>query len=317
MYTARPLVTVGVPTYNGARFLRQALTSILQQTYGDFELVISDNASTDGTADICQEFVSQDPRITYLRNQVTRGANHNFNRLLKAARGKYFMWAGDHDLWHATWLASCLEILETDRNAALAYSHTMLIDADGKPVGDMGDRIDTRGMSATQRYQYVLYNLTWGNMVYAVVRTKLLREAGGYAPCHKYWWADQLLLGTLALRGTFAQIAAPLFLRRKTRPDETPAEQIKRQDEMTRDPAAEVTRALPLEAQKRRLRNRNLWEIARAPLTTSEKLVAAHTVIDYFETFHGVRAPLLSSLRCMAVALFSKQRLKRLLLTNR
>jgi glycosyltransferase involved in cell wall biosynthesis len=315
--SSAPLVSIGMPVYNGAQFLRKSLDSILAQDFGHFELIISDNASTDGTEEICKEYLSKDRRIRYYRNAANMGAAENFNRVFRLSSSKYFMWAGDHDLWHPTWLSSCVQILEEDPTVAIAYSNTMLIDVADAPLGDMGDRIDTRGMNATERYRVLLYNLCWGNMVYGVHRSRWLKEVGGISSCCDVSWPDQLLLGSLALRGTFAQIPAPLFLRRKIRADETSEELLKRQDEMAEPATARSSKKLPHDLRKRRLRNRHLWAIACAPLTLSEKLVAAHTVIDYFETFHGIKAPIVSSLRRIAVALFSKQRLKNLLLAKK
>lgn len=99
-----PTVTIGMPVFNGQCFLRQAIDSLLGQTYADFELVISDNASTDATSTICQEYAAKDDRIRYVRQERNMGASSNFRYLLRGARGRYFMWAAADDCWQSDWL---------------------------------------------------------------------------------------------------------------------------------------------------------------------------------------------------------------------
>src|SRR6266508_180906 len=94
-----PLVSIGMPVFNGQRFIRQALDSLLSMDYPNFELIISDNASTDGTAEICQDYAARDRRIRFYRNAKNEGAFGNFARVLALARGNYFMWAAHDDIW--------------------------------------------------------------------------------------------------------------------------------------------------------------------------------------------------------------------------
>jgi glycosyltransferase involved in cell wall biosynthesis len=99
MADAKPLLTIGVPVYNGAKYLRQALDSLLAQSYENFELMISDNASTDQTGDICRSYAAKDERVRYYRNLLTVPINDNFHRVLTLASSDYFMWAACDDCW--------------------------------------------------------------------------------------------------------------------------------------------------------------------------------------------------------------------------
>jgi glycosyltransferase involved in cell wall biosynthesis len=212
----KPLVSIGMPVYNGERFIRQALDSLLVQDYENFELIISDNASTDRTADICQEYIAKDKRIRYYRNEANLGAVKNFNRVFELSSGKYFMFAGDHDLWHPTFISRCSSILEKEPDVVLAYSRTQLIDAKGNPLEIMTDKIDTRGLSAINRYKYVIRNLTWCNIIYGVIRREAFSRISGFK---NILGPDNVLLAELSLKGTYAQIDEPLYYRRKNRDD--------------------------------------------------------------------------------------------------
>lgn len=94
-----PRVSIGMPVYNGEKYIRDALDSLLNQTFSDFELIISDNASTDRTEEICGEYASRDSRISYFRQTENNGAITNFQFVLDHASGEFFMWAAYDDLW--------------------------------------------------------------------------------------------------------------------------------------------------------------------------------------------------------------------------
>ena len=117
-----PRVSIGLPVYNGERFLARAIDSLLAQDFVDFELVISDNASTDGTGEISRDYAARDPRIRYHRNERNIGAVGNFNRTLDLASGEYFKWAA-HDDWCAPqFLGRCVEVLDDDPSTVLCFT---------------------------------------------------------------------------------------------------------------------------------------------------------------------------------------------------
>lgn len=143
-----PLVSIGMPVYNGERTIRQALQSILAQSHTHLELCISDNASTDRTREICEEFAQRDPRIRYHRQERNLGAAANFKYVLDQARGNYFMWAAADDLRSPDFVASNVWFLEQHPDYVLCNSPTRFEDGAFDPIR-MGDAsldgpLDTR-----------------------------------------------------------------------------------------------------------------------------------------------------------------------------
>lgn len=127
-----PRVTIGMPVFNGELFIRQAIDSLLVQTFTDFELVISDNASTDDTPAICREYGRRDGRVRYIRQERNIGAPPNFRYLLAQARGLYFMWAAADDCWDSNWLEVLLGAIRT--TDIVVRGTPVVIDARGKPL---------------------------------------------------------------------------------------------------------------------------------------------------------------------------------------
>src|SRR5215510_10355296 len=125
MSESQCLLSVGLAVYNGEEFLDEAIRSILAQTLTNFELIISDNASTDRTSEICQKYVRIDPRIRYHRNEANIGGANNENQTFRMARGKYFRWAAHDDVLAPTLLARCVEVLEERPDAVLCYPATV------------------------------------------------------------------------------------------------------------------------------------------------------------------------------------------------
>src|SRR5215212_10104103 len=107
-----PRVTVGIPVYNGAKYLGQAIESVLAQTFADFELIICDNASTDATAAIALDYAARDPRVRYARNRENLGVGRNFNRLIELGMGQYFKWLAADDVIAPEFLERCVEALD-------------------------------------------------------------------------------------------------------------------------------------------------------------------------------------------------------------
>ncbi|MDD2901687.1 MAG: glycosyltransferase, partial [Syntrophales bacterium] len=155
MAANKPLISIGMPVYNGEKFLRQALDSLLAQDYRNFELIISDNASTDNTADICREYAARDHRIHFHQNDRNRGATYNFSRVRNLASGKYSIWAADHDLWHPTLITKCVEVLENDPEVVLAYPRGVRIDVANNPLHLCHNQIDTRKLSPPDRFRRI------------------------------------------------------------------------------------------------------------------------------------------------------------------
>jgi glycosyltransferase involved in cell wall biosynthesis len=128
-------VSIGLPVFNGEKYLKEAVNSILAQTFQDFELIISDNASTDNTQRICQEYVANDSRVRYYRYEKNIEAPKNFNRVFDLSSGEYFKWAADDDVLAPQYLEKCVNVLSEDPSVVLCHSITGRIDENGLLVG--------------------------------------------------------------------------------------------------------------------------------------------------------------------------------------
>jgi len=128
------LVSIGMPVYNDKPFVNAAIESLLKQTYQNFELIISDDFSTDGSQHICLEAEKNDKRIKYIRQHKNIGISNNMEFLLKEARGEYFMWAGNDDLWHHDFITELVNGLEKTKDSIVAFCNVMEIDEDNNKL---------------------------------------------------------------------------------------------------------------------------------------------------------------------------------------
>lgn len=206
-----PRLTIGVPVYNGARFLGEALETILGQSFEDFEVIVSDNASTDGTPEVAGRFARKDSRVRVLRNETNVGLSANFNRLVPLARGSYFKWATADDALCPTYLERCIEVLEADASVVLAYTRARFVDGSGNEIEreDRGWHLVEEDPAA--RLRYVIRSGHLVNSVLGVIRCDALR-ATRLLP--KYPGGDYGLLGELSLMGKFVEVPEPLYVRR-------------------------------------------------------------------------------------------------------
>jgi len=214
--TGSPRVTVGMPVYNGERYLEQALESVLGQTHTDFELLISDNASTDATERICRAYAARDPRVKYMRRPQNLGAAPNYNLLVDMARGEYFRWAAHDDLAEPALLQRLVAALDAAPDAVLAFSDTTLIDEDGEATERYVHRAPWRGGSAATRLEDLLrHDESYIHRcfpVFGLMRTDALRRS---ARIGAFEGADNALLVELALSGDFIRVPEYLFARRE------------------------------------------------------------------------------------------------------
>lgn len=205
-------VSIGLPVYNGESYLEAALDSLLAQSYSNFELIISDNGSTDRTPDICRAYAARDSRIRYYRSEQNRGAAWNFNRVFELASGVYFKWAAHDDLLSADYLEKCVAVLDSDPNVVVCHSEVLIIDEVGRPIRLDDVRLNTADPRPHQRFRELLlkYHLCFD--VFGLIRRSALEQTpliGNYSH------GDGVLLNQLALRGRFHQIPEPLFFSRK------------------------------------------------------------------------------------------------------
>lgn len=202
-----------MPVYNGERFVGIAIESVLAQTFANFELIISDNASSDGTEEICRGFAAADSRIQYHRNNENIGAAANYNLLQELAAGEYFRWSNADDVIAPTLHERCLAALDASPEAVLCYGKTRFIDDDGRVTGDYDDKLDLREARASDRF--IRFNLSVGltNVIYGLMRTAAVRRTAKMG-VGTYPAADTNFMGELTLYGQFIEIPEPLFYRR-------------------------------------------------------------------------------------------------------
>lgn len=207
-------VSIGLPVYNGELYLKQALDSLLRQTFQDFELIICDNASTDHTEQICRSYAARDPRIRYYRNDQNRGASWNFNRTVELARGEYFKWAAHDDICAPEFLQACLSAMDRDPGIVLAYSWTQVIDHEGRPRRNYQSPIELLGSPRPhERFRgAVCQDPSCCYEVFGLARTAVLRQTPMIG---RYTGSDRMLVADLALLGRFHEVPAFLFFNRE------------------------------------------------------------------------------------------------------
>ena len=205
-----PRVSIGIPVYNGERYLAEAVQTLLDQTYTDFELLISDNASSDATEAICRGFAEKDPRIRYIRNSENLGATANHNRLIEEARGEFFKLASDDDRHAPEFLSRCVNALESDSEAVLCHSRTIEIDEFGQRIR-RDDHISRTASSGPHERFADLMQLGHHYQIFGVVRLEALRQTPRFG---RFFKSDVILLCRLALLGRFCEVPEELFFKR-------------------------------------------------------------------------------------------------------
>jgi len=207
----QPLASIGLPVFNGAQFLGEALEALLNQTYRNIEIAISDNASTDATPDICARYASLDRRIRYSRLSENIGGIPNHNRVFSLSTGKYFMWAAHDDLVLPSYVDKCVEILEKDASAVLAYAKTSIIDEAGQVQRLMVGSHSASAPRAAERFREFTHLTSMLEAFFGLIRREVLEKTMLHLP---HPGSDRLLLAELSLRGRFVQIPEYLFKRR-------------------------------------------------------------------------------------------------------
>jgi glycosyltransferase involved in cell wall biosynthesis len=212
---AHPYVSIGLPVYNGERFLARAVETVLGQTFGDFELVISDNGSTDRTEELCRKYAAEDPRVRYERHETNRGASWNFNRVLEIAdpAARYFKHVAADDEHAPEFLARTIAILDDDPSVAVAHTGTADIDDEGyvlhvydQPV----TRLESHDPAERIRDLITLNHECF--QAFGLVRHEVVKQSRGLGA---FADSDNVMLVEYALRGRFVQDEEVLFFRRQ------------------------------------------------------------------------------------------------------
>ncbi len=204
----RPLVSIGMPLYNAARYLHEAMEGLLGQEYSNLEIIFCDDASTDETAALCASYVAADSRCRYSLNERNLGAAGNFNRAFALSRGEYFMWAAFDDLRRPEYVRLCLAALEAAPEAIMCCTDVAFIDEEGKPL-DLGSYGLERpaGRSATTRIDRLTKGFGWVD-VYGLIRRSAFARTQGYRPV---FGGDVILTLELCLQGPVLHIPGPLW----------------------------------------------------------------------------------------------------------
>ena len=225
MNSKQRLVSIGMPVYNGDKYLEQALDSLLNQDFKDFEVIICDNGSSDKTQSICEKYAEQDDRIAYHRSNKNQGAAWNFNQTFKLSTGKYFKWLSHDDYLAPTYLSCCVEALEkAPETDVLCFPMVQYIDKTGQALSD------ERSLRIQETKQFEEYDgLSFSRLlslspaccpifVFGLVRTNILRQTGLIGA---YVMSDLILVAELRLLGEFIEIPQRLFYQRVYRTEIT------------------------------------------------------------------------------------------------
>ena len=208
-----PCISIGLPVFNGENHVRETLESILNQSHGDLEVIISDNASVDKTEEICLTYAKRDPRIRYVRNEKNIGAAANFNRVFALARGRFFKWAAHDDLMAPGFVEKCVEVLEKDASIVLCHTKTKIIDSEGKILESLHHVLARVGSWKPQeRFRDLVLIDHPCTHIFGVIRASTLRSTPLIAD---YIASDRVLLAELGLLGRFHEIGEYLFFSRE------------------------------------------------------------------------------------------------------
>ncbi len=211
MSKRKPEVSVGMPVYNGEKYLEKSILSVLNQTYDNFELIISDNASVDKTPEICQEFALKDKRIKYYRNEINLGASKNYNSVFNLASGKNFRWQNADDIAAPELIRKCLQVIEENEDTVLCYGKTCLIDENDKNIEEYEDHLDLRSPRPSDRYIKFFQSIGLTNAIYGLMRRDAVRQT---ALMGNFIASDYNFMAELVLYGKFLEIPEILFYRR-------------------------------------------------------------------------------------------------------
>lgn len=208
---AIPRVSIAVPAYNCDKFIAQSIESLLAQTYGDFELVISDNASTDATEDVCRRYLALDKRVRYFRHPRNIGGPGNFRHAYSLCSGEFHKWSTADDHWHPAFLQEAVDVLDRHPDVVLCYPMTQLIDANGARLSDYKDTLHLVDASPLVRYRDLYRLIGLCNAHLGLIRRSAMQQTrliGGYKA------SDIDFLGELSLLGKFWLLPDIRFFRR-------------------------------------------------------------------------------------------------------
>ena len=211
MRTKMPRVSIAMPAYNCANFIAQSIESLLSQTYGDFEFVISDNASTDDTETVCRHYAKLDSRIRYIRRTENIGGPENFRYVFSLCSGEYHKWSTADDYWHKDFLAKSVAVLDQHPDVVLCYPKTRIINMEGRPISDYEDNLNLDDPSPRRRFCDLLDRIGLCNAHLGLIRREPMARTRLIA---RHMASDIDFLAELTLYGKFTLLPEILFFRR-------------------------------------------------------------------------------------------------------
>jgi glycosyltransferase involved in cell wall biosynthesis len=287
-----PLVSIGLPVYNGANYVRRSIESILAQDCEDFELIVSDNGSIDQTQSICRGLAETDQRIRYYRNGTNLGAARNFNRVFELARGTYFKWAGHDDECRPSLVRRCVEVLErAPEQVVMVYPLGEMIDEIGNTLYCPLDRTDVREPEPHRRLARLLPSMQFCDTAFGMFKVDALKKTRLIGSC---FGADLVLMAESAMLGEIWQLDEVLFRQRSHPERSMTANQSARARAVWYDPAA--AKQLLVLPDWERLGWELIKAVCRSSLPSGEKLKCFLVVQSYYE---HLRPGLRSKIRAM------------------
>ena len=288
-----PTVSIGLFVYNGECFLPRSLDSLLWQTFQDFELIISDNASTDRTEEICRGYAARDHRIRYYRNEKNMGAGWNTRRVCELAVGKYFKLAAHDDLIEPDFLRLCLDALEADDSLVLAHSLTKVIDDNGQFIENYDDGLRTNSLDPVVRARDLVLR---GHRCYPIFGLMRLDALHKLPPMGSYAHSDRVLLLRLGLLGRFYEVPQYLFTSTRhlgqsvwTMPERTKAKGFRLTRRYGTLPALEwwdPTKARKISFPEWNAAKEFLLSVAHSPLNLWQRLRCYGLVVRWMLKYH-------------------------------
>lgn len=213
MNSVKCRLVLAMPVYNGENFVEEAIKSILEQDYADFRLIVTDNASTDGTEDIVRALAKSDDRVNYVRNRQNLGASRNYNLGFELSEGEYLKWCAHDDLLSSNYLRDCVAALDADPGLAIAFGRSISVDTKGRRLPTGGwDTPDIDDTDAADRFERIID--LFGRMcfpIFGVMRRSALAKTDLHP---SYYGSDQALLAELALRGRWKRVEEAILWNR-------------------------------------------------------------------------------------------------------
>ena len=218
MKTEMPLVSIGLPVYNGENYVAEAIQCVRNQTFSNWELIICDNSSTDHTFDLCRQLADDDNRIRVYQNPRNMGVSFNYNEVFRRSQGKFFKWAAHDDLFAPRFIAKCVEELDEDQRVVLVFPQLSYVDADGRVLRRQASELSVLGPTVESRAKQFMRLAAQGTdflwLAYGLFRRDVLAQTGAMG---LYAGDDQVLLFKIALLGNIKQIDEEMFFRREHR----------------------------------------------------------------------------------------------------